>query len=41
MNEKMYVDDNNCDNGNDGDEKVFFTPLILITNNGHQNPLHH
>ena len=41
MNEKMYVDDNNCDNGNDGDERVFLTPLIIITNNGHQNPLHH
>ena len=41
MNEKMHVDDNNCDNGNDGYEKVFSRPLILITNNGHQNPLHH
>ena len=37
----MYVDDNNCDNGNDRDEKVFLTPLIIITNNGYQNPLHH
>ena len=38
----MYTDDNNCDNDNDGDEKVFFlTLLILIRNNGHQNPLHH
>ena len=36
----MYTDDNNCDNDNDGDEKVFLTPLILAKN-GHQNPLHH
>ena len=40
MNEKMYTDHNNCDNDNDGDEKVFFDTINFITNNGHQNPLH-
>ena len=28
INEKMYTADNNCDNDNDGDEKVFLTLLI-------------
>ena len=28
----MYTDNKNCDNNNDGDEKVFLTPLILANN---------
>ena len=36
----MYTDDNNSESDNDKDEKVFFISLILITNDGNQNPLH-
>ena len=36
----MYTDDNNSESDNDKDEKVFFILLILITDDGHQNPLH-
>ena len=28
-------------NADDGHEKVFFIQLILITNDGHQNPIPH
>ena len=36
----MYTEDNNSESDNDKDEKVYFILLILITNDGHQNPLH-
>ena len=35
----MYTEDNNSESDNDKDEKVYFILLILI-NDGHQNPLH-
>ena len=38
---KNYADDNNSDDGNDEDKRVFFKISIFITNNGRQNPLPH
>ena len=40
MNVKVYTDDNNSESYNDKGKKIYFILLILITNDGHQNPLH-
>ena len=37
----MYTNDKNSESDNDKDEQVFFTLLIIITKDGHQNPLNH
>ena len=37
----MFIYLQSCNNADDGHEKVFFIQLILIKNDGHQNPLPH